>query len=163
VGERTESGLAAVGEHLPDGGVDALDGGAAVVPAGILVGEEDGHGGVGLEEEQVAGGAEAEVDAAVVEGEGVLDVVEGGESPGSEGAGHVFEEGGVFGAVGGVVGHVGAEVVDLPVRGDGGVEGVEAAVEHHDAVLAAEAVGAAGVEELEGEEVVAGERGEDEG
>jgi hypothetical protein len=40
------------------------------------------------------------------------------------------------------------------------VEQVEAAVDQHDAVLAGEAVGAAGVEVLEDEEVVAGELGE---
>ena len=78
----------------------------------------------------------------------------------SQHARHVFEELRVFGAVLGIVRHIGGEVVNLPMAGDGDVQRVQFAIDHHHAVLADFAIRPAGVEVTENGQILAREFGQ---
>jgi hypothetical protein len=84
------------------------------------------------------------VDAAVVQAKALLDAPQRLQAAFAQDARHVAQKALLFGAMLGLVGHVRAEVMHLPVVGDRQVQRIQFAIDHHHAVLACLAICAPG-------------------
>ncbi len=105
-------------------------------------------------------GREREVDAAVVEPENAADSLQRRHRAGAQHGRHIFEETAFFLAMAGIAGHVGAEIMYLPVRGYRQVQRVRHAVDEHHAVFAGHAVRAARIQILDGQQFLCGQSGD---
>ena len=98
---------------------------------------------------QISRGAQAEIDARIVQAQRGLNLRERLHGAGSEHARHILQKLGVFGAMVRAFRHFGGEIVDLPVAGNRHMQRIELPIDHHHAILAHLSVGAPGVEELD--------------
>ncbi len=93
-------------------------------------------------------GAQAKIDAGIVQAEGGLNAGERLHRARSEDGRHILQELGVFGAMIRLFRHFGGEIVNLPVAGNGHVQRIKLAIDHHHAILADLAVGYRGRSEI---------------
>jgi hypothetical protein len=107
----------------------------------------DDHRDVGLEEQQSAIGGLGTIDAEIVEPDALGDGGKRRPVTPREIEVETRHEAFLLGALGGALLHVGVEVIDHPLVGDGEVAGIGPPVDEHDAVFAEEPVGAAVVDE----------------
>ena len=122
-------------EHFSHSIMDTLYSRTAVIPATVSIGLLHDHRRVRLKQKNLASLIETEVDAAIVEAERRLHLVERSHCLVPQHARHIGQEFRFFGAVFDAICHVGAEVVDLPVLRDGQMERIKLSVDHHHAVL----------------------------
>jgi len=133
---------------------DAADRLPAIIPYGIGVRRHDGHVRIGLEQQHRAV-AQRKVDARVFQAQGLRDPLQRAHGAWTQDSRHIGEKLRLLGPVFGISRHAGREIVHLPVGRDGEMQRIQLPIDHHHAVLSRHPIGAAGIEILDRENLLA--------